>query len=145
MSVHPDDGSFPVALSDTLDGVLGLEIISVTDQEAEAQFVVSDRVRQRWGIVHGGAYAAIAELLASEATNHGVYDAGFLALGLSNTTNFLRPVFSGTVRAQARRLHRGQTTWLWDVTLTDDHGRCCAVSRVTIAVRSRELPGKPPA
>ena len=57
------------------------------------------------------------------------------AVGMSNLTSFLRPLFGGTLHAEARRRHRGATTWIWDVDMTDDEGRLCAVSRVTIAVR----------
>jgi acyl-coenzyme A thioesterase PaaI-like protein len=39
------------------------------------------------------------------------------------------------VHAEARRRHRGSTTWVWDVDMTDDEGRLCALARVTIAVR----------
>ena len=57
-------------------------------------------------------------------------------MGLSNNTSFLRPVQTGsTVHADARALHRGRTTWLWDVEMRDDAGKLCATSRVTIAVR----------
>jgi uncharacterized protein (TIGR00369 family) len=44
---------------------------------------------------------------------------------------------NGTIHGLARRRHRGRTTWVWDVELTDDEGRLCALSRVTIAVRER--------
>jgi uncharacterized protein (TIGR00369 family) len=57
------------------------------------------------------------------------------AMGLSNNTSFLRPITAGTIHAEARVLHRGRTTWLLDVEITDDDGRRCALSRVTIAVR----------
>jgi 1,4-dihydroxy-2-naphthoyl-CoA hydrolase len=60
---------------------------------------------------------------------------GNLAMGLSNNTSFLRPVTEGTVHAHATRLHRGRTTWVWDVRFTDDAGRTCALTRMTIAVR----------
>jgi uncharacterized protein (TIGR00369 family) len=55
--------------------------------------------------------------------------------GLSNQTSFLRPILEGFINATAVRRHRGRTTWIWDVELTDDQGRLCAVSRMTIAVR----------
>jgi uncharacterized protein (TIGR00369 family) len=61
---------------------------------------------------------------------------GKLGLGISNQSSFLRPVGSGTINATARRRHRGRTTWVWDVELTDDEGRLCALSRVTVAVRA---------
>ena len=60
---------------------------------------------------------------------------GNYAVGLSNQTSFLRPITEGTVHAEATRRHRGRTTWLWDVEISDDAGRLCAVSRMTIAVR----------
>jgi 1,4-dihydroxy-2-naphthoyl-CoA hydrolase len=129
----PEDPFTPPA--STLDGTLGLEHLELGPERARGRFVVEDRVRQPYGIVHGGAYAAIAESLASAATFAGVFDDGMIALGLSNSTSFLRPVFAGTVESEARRLHRGRTTWLWDVDHRDDDGRLCATSRVTIAVR----------
>ena len=60
---------------------------------------------------------------------------GRRALGLANNTSFLRPVSGGTIHGLATRRHRGRTTWVWDVDMTDDEGRLCATSRVTIAVR----------
>ena len=56
-------------------------------------------------------------------------------MGQSNHTNFLRPVSEGVVHASAQARHRGRTTWVWDVDFTDDGGRLCATSRVTMAVR----------
>jgi uncharacterized protein (TIGR00369 family) len=54
---------------------------------------------------------------------------------MANNTNFMRPILSGSVHAEARRRHAGSTTWIWDVEMSDDEGRLCALSRVTIAVR----------
>jgi 1,4-dihydroxy-2-naphthoyl-CoA hydrolase len=92
-------------------------------------------VTQPLGLVHGGVYASIAEALASLGTNIGVVPRGSVGLGMSNHSTFLRPIRRGTIHAVARRRHRGRTTWVWDVDLTDDEDRLCAVSRVTIAVR----------
>jgi 1,4-dihydroxy-2-naphthoyl-CoA hydrolase len=91
-------------------------------------------------MVHGGVFAAIAESLATRATIAGVWADGSLGLGQSNNTSFLRPVSGGHIDAVARPLHRGRTTWVWDVAMTDADGRLCATSRVTIAVRPREAP-----
>jgi 1,4-dihydroxy-2-naphthoyl-CoA hydrolase len=131
-------GAFsPLPLDATLDGVLGLEAVEIGADRARGRFRVEDRVRQPYGIVHGGVYAAIAESLASRATYEAVEEEGLLALGLSNHTSFLRPVFGGTVETDARARHRGRSTWIWDVDHVDEDGRLCAVSRVTIAVRPR--------
>jgi len=96
---------------------------------------VREHLLQPVGLVHGGVYASIAEALASLGTNLGVGQEGSIGLGMSNHSTFLRSVQEGTIHATARRIHRGRTTWVWDVELTDDEGRRCAVSRVTIAVR----------
>jgi 1,4-dihydroxy-2-naphthoyl-CoA hydrolase len=127
----------PVPFERTLDGVLGFEVLSLTEEFVQGQVGVTDRVRQMWGLVHGGVYMALSEMLASEATIASVHDDGMIAVGLSNHTSFLRPVTEGAIHAEARRLHGGMTTWLWEVFLKDDDDELCAVSRVTLAVRPR--------
>jgi 1,4-dihydroxy-2-naphthoyl-CoA hydrolase len=113
----------------------GLEIDEATDELVRAHVPVVEHTLQPVGLVHGGVHASIAEALASVGTNVGVVPEGKIGLGQSNHSSFLRPITEGTIHAVARRRHRGRTTWIWDVDLTDDEGRLCAVSRVTIAVR----------
>jgi 1,4-dihydroxy-2-naphthoyl-CoA hydrolase len=79
-------------------------------------------------------YAAMAESLASIGTAFAIAP-GHTVVGMSNSTSFLRPITSGHVHALARPRHRGRTTWLWDVEISDDDGRLCALTRMTIAVR----------
>lgn len=122
-------------LEATLDGTLGFEPLEVGDERARGRVAVTDRLRQPYGLVHGGVYAALSESLTSRATHEAVSSDGMIATGMSNDTSFLRPITSGTVHAEATRRHRGRTTWLWEVELTDDDGCLCALSRVTIAVR----------
>jgi 1,4-dihydroxy-2-naphthoyl-CoA hydrolase len=100
-----------------------------------ARVVVRDDHKQPAGLVHGGLYASVAESIASLATGMTVLDEGDVAMGMSNSTSFLRPITEGAVHAHAKRLHRGRTTWLWDVSFSDDSGRLCALTRMTIAVR----------
>jgi 1,4-dihydroxy-2-naphthoyl-CoA hydrolase len=137
MTAGPTPEDYLVPADRTLDAALGLVVDELTPEVARGHVEIADRTRQRWGIVHGGVYAALAELIASEATNRFVWEDDRIAMGLSNHTSFLRPVREGTVRAEARRRHRGATTWVWDVDLTDEQGRSCALSRVTVAVRER--------
>jgi uncharacterized protein (TIGR00369 family) len=107
----------------------------VGEELATARFVVGSIHKQPFGLVHGGVYAALAEGLASEATMRAVRPEGMVAQGMANNLNFLRPVFGGTVHAEARRRHRGRTTWVWDVEITDENGKLCCTSRMTVAVR----------
>lgn len=113
----------------------GLELVECSDELVRGRVRVEEHLTQPIGIVHGGVHAAIAEGLASLGTNHGVAANGEIGLGMSNQSSFLRPLGGGTIHATARRRHRGKTTWVWDVELTDDEGSLCAVSRVTVAVR----------
>jgi 1,4-dihydroxy-2-naphthoyl-CoA hydrolase len=131
------EGAFGVTAEESLDSHLGFEIIEIKEDLARARVPVTDRVRQPFGLVHGGVYAALAESLASVATVAAVWDDGNIAVGLSNATSFMRPATEGTVHALATRRHRGRTTWVWDVDMTDDEGRLCATTRVTMAVRPK--------
>ena len=126
----------------TLESHLHRETQEMTDERVLATVSVDDQpVLQPMGIVHGGVYAWMAEGMTSEATFHGVYPDGNVAVGMSNQTSFLRPISSGHIHADARRRHKGRTTWLWEVDFTDDDGHLCAVTRVTIAVRPMPASG----
>ena len=119
----------------TLDDLLGFELLEATGERCRGRVAVERRVQQPMGLVHGGTYAALAETMASWATAGAVGPAGNIAVGQSNSTTFLRPVTSGHVHGEGTPRHRGRTTWIWDVEFTDDEGRLCAISRVTLAVR----------
>lgn len=117
------------------DRVYGLEVLDVDPARARAQVQVRDELKQPLGLVHGGVFAAIAESLASIATAMAVRDEHRIAMGLSNQTSFLRPITEGTIHAVAVAKHRGRTTWVWEVEMSDDSGRLCVLSRMTVAVR----------
>lgn len=134
--MDPQVETYPAA--GTLDDILGFELIEATPERCRARFAAEPRVQQPMGLVHGGAIAALAESLASVTTHRAVKGNGSFAVGQSNHTTFLRPITGRQVNAEGKPLHRGRTTWVWDVTFTDDDGRVCAVSRVTMAVRSAE-------
>jgi uncharacterized protein (TIGR00369 family) len=126
------------------DRLYGLEFVHLSDTEARAQVAMRDELRQPMGILHGGVYSSLAESMTSLATAFAVLDRGAMALGLSNSTSFLRPISEGTVHALATRLHGGRTTWVWDVRFSDDADRTCAVTRMTIAVRPLPEGQEPP-
>ncbi len=117
------------------DRLYGLELLACSDTEVRAKATVRDELKQPAGLVHGGVYASMAEAMASLATALGVAESGNTAMGLSNMTSFLRPITAGTVHARATRIHRGRSTWVWDVRFSDDADHTCAVTRMTIAVR----------
>jgi 1,4-dihydroxy-2-naphthoyl-CoA hydrolase len=117
------------------DRLYGFELLELDPERARAQVRVRDELRQPYGLVHGGVFAAIAESLASIATAKAVEPENRTAVGLSNQTSFLRPVTEGFIHAVAVAKHRGRTTWVWEVEMSDDAGRLCVLTRMTIAVR----------
>jgi 1,4-dihydroxy-2-naphthoyl-CoA hydrolase len=131
------DLQLPIALEGGFDGLYGLVIdaLDLDAGEVRAHVDVADHHLQPAGLVHGGVLASIAESITSMATWYGVQADGKSAQGLSNQTSFLRPLLGGTIHALARARHRGRTTWVWEVEITDDEDRLCALVRMTIAVR----------
>ena len=132
-----------VPLERSFDALYGLQVLHVDEELVRARVPVRDEIKQPMGLVHGGVFASIAESITSTATFLAVRPEGKSAQGMSNQTNFLRPITEGTVHAEGRRRHRGRSTWVWEVDITDDEGRLCALVRMTIAVRDRPGPTPP--
>jgi uncharacterized protein (TIGR00369 family) len=119
------------------DQLYGLELVELNHERAVGKVAVREQLKQPLGIVHRGVYAAIAESLASIATARAVAPEGRIAVGLANQTSFLDSVTGGAIHAVASVKHRGRTTWVWEVEISDDRGALCALTRVTLAIRSR--------
>jgi 1,4-dihydroxy-2-naphthoyl-CoA hydrolase len=120
---------------DGLGDLIGLEFLETTPEQVRARVRVTDDVRQPFGLVHGGVFASMAESMCSRGTWLGVRADEMAAMGQSNNATFMRPITEGHIHAAARPRHRGRTTWVWDVEITDDDGRLCGLVRVTVAVR----------
>jgi 1,4-dihydroxy-2-naphthoyl-CoA hydrolase len=129
--------SFDLGRDMVFDRLYGLEFGETSPERMTATCPVTDKILQPFGIVHGGIFCTIGETLASVGTYLGVHEAGNISVGMSNNTTFLRPITGGTIHAEAKPRHRGRTTWIWDIEITNDDGALCAVGRLTIAVRPR--------
>ena len=127
----------PEIAPDGFAGEIGVEWLNLDPDDAHARIAVEPRHLQPGGVVHGGVYASLAESISSAATYGVVREQGMIAMGQANDTTFLRPIGEGHLNATATPRHRGRTTWVWDVEITDDEGRVCSLARVTIAVRPR--------
>jgi len=122
--------------SDGPSELIGLEYLEREHAHVRARLAVTDDVRQPHGVVHGGIFSIIAESICSRATGE-AHDGEAAALGQSSNATLLRPISSGYVNAEATARHQGRTTWVWDVEITDDEERVCALVRMTVAVRER--------
>jgi len=129
------EGRIETTGRDGLGELIGIEYVEGGPDEIHARIAVTGDILQPAGLVHGGVYAAMAESICSAATWMAVHGDGMAAMGQSNSATFLRPITQGHVNATAKPRHRGRTTWVWDVEITDDGGRVCALVRMTVAVR----------
>ena len=76
----------------------------------------------------------LAETLGSIGAALCVDPERFQVVGLEINANHVRGVREGWVTGTARPLHRGRTTQLWEIKITDDAGKLVCVSRITMAV-----------
>lgn len=112
---------------------LGMEFVEVTGEHVVMRMPVEGNV-QPYGILHGGATAALCETVASVGTALRV-GVEKRVTGIELNINHLRAVREGSVTATGTPLHLGRTTSVWDMRVTDDKGRLVAVSRLTLAIR----------
>jgi 1,4-dihydroxy-2-naphthoyl-CoA hydrolase len=118
--------------------VLGMETIEASADHMVMQLPITDRVLQPFGLLHGGATVALCETVASVGTWLGIDQDESLAVGLEINANHLRPVREGVITAEGIPIHRGRTTWVWDIRVRDEQERLIAISRCTIAVVPRK-------
>ena len=135
-----DPAEIPPELMSGFNSLYGLELTRISPDEMRGRVPFSPAVLQPFGIVHGGVFCSIAETLASVGTGIAVHESGLVSMGLANQTSFLRPIDSGDIEAVARPVHRGRSTWVWNVEILDSQDRLCAISTMTIAVREPREP-----
>lgn len=104
----------------------GLVIDEVSPTRVTGHIDLGPRHHTPWGIVHGGVYTTAVESAASIGASKAVRDKGQVAVGLTNTTHFLRSVQEGTVRVEAVALNQGRTQQLWSVDIKDGTGKLVA-------------------
>jgi 1,4-dihydroxy-2-naphthoyl-CoA hydrolase len=127
------------ALSDkTLMGSLGIEFVKIEDGLVVAKMPVDHRTHQPYGLLHGGASAALAETIGSFGSHFIVKDAGGLAVGLELSIHHLRSKRYGWVTGVASLLHRGKSTHVWDIRIEDEEGTLLAISKLTVMVKFKE-------
>ncbi len=118
---------------DTAVSRLGIEFLEVGDDFIRARVPVDERTRQPYGILHGGVSVVLAETLGSCGAHYSAAE-GDRAVGLDINANHIRAATSGWVTGTARPVHRGRTTQVWQIDLTNDAGELTCVSRITMAV-----------
>jgi uncharacterized protein (TIGR00369 family) len=115
----------------TLVETLEIEIIDYGEDFLIARMPVTPRVHQPDGVLHGGATAALAESVGSFAAFIFLDTEKMFVRGLEITANHLRSVKDGFVYAKATFLHKGRTTQLLDIRVTDDADNVVSICRLS--------------
>ncbi len=122
---------------DTMGAYLGMQFSEVGSNFLKATMPVDHRTKQPYGLLHGGASVALAETLGSVASAFVVDAAKFICVGLEVNANHVRSVKSGLVTGTATPIHLGAKTHVWDIKITDEKGKLCCISRLTVAILAR--------
>lgn len=123
------------ACKNTLMETLQIEIVDFGDDFLVARMPVTPKVHQPDGVLHGGATAALAESVGSFASHIFIDTEEFFVRGIEITANHLKSIRSGYVFAKATFLHKGRTTQLLDIKVTDEAGNLISICKLsTIAL-----------
>lgn len=117
-----------------MPGFLGIEFVDVGDDWISARMPVSERTRQPFGRLHGGASVVLAETIGSVAASFCVDRETSVAVGMEINANHIRPAYQGFVTATARAESIGRTTQVWTIRIEDEAGKLVCISRFTVAV-----------
>ncbi|MCL4675201.1 MAG: hotdog fold thioesterase [Pararhodobacter sp.] len=130
--------------ANTANTALGIEIVEIGPDYLVGRMPVDARTRQPAGILHGGASVLLAETLASWA-GYFVLDSRVQSVvGQEINANHLRPATSGWVTGTTRPVHLGRRSQVWETRIHDEDGKLVCISRMTMAVIDRPVPGLRP-
>jgi uncharacterized protein (TIGR00369 family) len=117
--------------------MLDITLVSAEKDRVVATMPIGPNHRQQVGYLHGGISITLAESIASLGTVLNIDASKQMAFGLEINANHLRPKRDGRLTGVATPIHRGRTTQVWDVRITDENDKLICVSRCTIAVVNR--------
>lgn len=115
----------------TLMETLDIEYVEVGENFLVAKMPVTPKVYQPDGILHGGATAALAESVGSAASYIFLDGQEYFVRGLEITANHVKSVKDGNVYAKAIIMHKGRTTQLWQIRITNDDGELVSLCKLT--------------
>ncbi|MDB2606904.1 hotdog fold thioesterase [Zobellia sp.] len=115
----------------TLMETLQIEYVDVGEDFLVGKMPVNPRVHQPDGVLHGGAMVALAESIGSMASYIFLDAQQFAVRGIEISANHVKSVYKGEVFAKATILHKGRTTQLWDIKITNEEGKLVSYCKLT--------------
>jgi 1,4-dihydroxy-2-naphthoyl-CoA hydrolase len=122
----------------TMGEYIGIKWQEIGENYLKANMPVDHRTIQPYGLLHGGASAALAETIGSVASSLVVDHSKYYCVGLEINANHIRSAKEGFVTGTASPLHLGKTTHVWDIKIHDSQDKLVCVSRLTVAVLPRK-------
>ena len=116
---------------DTLMETLEIEFVDFTDQTITAKMPVTAKVHQPDGVLHGGASVALAESVGSAAAVIFLGQKNVQVRGIEISANHVKSVRDGEVYAKAQIIHKGRTTQLWQIRITDHQNQLISLIKLT--------------
>ncbi|MEK6154258.1 hotdog fold thioesterase [Flavobacteriaceae bacterium 3-367] len=116
---------------DTLMETLDIEYVDVGENFLTAKMPVTSKVYQPDGVLHGGATVALAESVGSTASYIFMDAQKLFVRGIEISANHIKGVREGDVFAKATILHKGRTTQLWEIKITDAEGNLVSLCKLT--------------
>lgn len=110
---------------------LEISFIELGEDYLVAKMPVNERVYQPDRILHGGATFALAETVGSVAAYLFAKSEDQIVRGIEMSGNHLRGVSSGHVYARATSIHKGKTTQIWEIRVTDDEEELVSLIKLT--------------
>jgi 1,4-dihydroxy-2-naphthoyl-CoA hydrolase len=127
------------ASKNTLMETLSIEVIDYGFDFLTARMPVNSKVFQPDGVLHGGATVALAESVGSFAAHIFIDTEAFFVRGIEISANHIKSVKEGFIYAKATFLHKGRTTQLLDIKVTDDNHNLISVCKLsTISLPKRK-------
>src|SRR3984893_3835299 len=117
--------------------VLDIKLISAEKDKVVATMPIGPNHRQQVGYLHGGISVTLAESVASLGTVLNIDASRQMAFGLEINANHLRPKRDGRLTGIATPVHRGRTTHVWEIKISDENDKLICISRCTVAVVDR--------
>ncbi len=112
---------------------LGLVLDEISATKVTAHLDLGPRHHTPWGVVHGGVYTTVIESVASLGASAAVLERKQFAVGVNNSTDFLRTAREGRADIVAQPVIQGRVQQLWDITITrHEDGKTLALGRVRL-------------
>jgi 1,4-dihydroxy-2-naphthoyl-CoA hydrolase len=119
-----------------MDKALGIEVTEIGDDYIIAKMPVTEKTKQPYGILHGGASCVLAESIGSTAAALSMDGSKKYPVGIEINANHISSPTEGFVHAKAVPVHIGGSTSVWNIDITDDAGKRVCYSRFTAMHKS---------